>query len=289
MNPAAWILPNQREIRYRIGRISGLPPLIGALQQLLDLINSESASAKELEHIILYDPALSAKILRVANSSFYGSRGNVPTVARAIMLMGFDQVKSICLSTLMMKLCSDESALPPGQRERLWKHAFATARIASQIAQSKPLISKELAYVLGFLHDIGRMALAVHFNDYYRKVTSLAETQNIPPWFVEYESGLTHTEIGRYMCTKCALPEIFKRITEFHHQPHHSPSHTTEVTLVFLADVLANFGQFPEYAIDPFTLSCTQKLCLTQEEWKHCIKRSSAVWPQVDAFWALLK
>lgn len=205
------------------------------------------------------------------------------------MLMGFDQVKSICLSMLLMKLCSDESVLPPGQRERLWKHAFATARIASQIAQSKPLISKELAYVLGFLHDIGRMALAVHFNDYYRKVTSLAETQNIPPWFVEYESGLTHTEVGRYMCTKCALPEIFKRVTEFHHQPHHSPSHTTEVTLVFLADVLANFGQFPEYAIDPFTLSRTQELCLTQEEWKHCIKRSSAVWPQVDAFWALLK
>lgn len=289
MDAAARVLPDKQEIRHRVSKISKLPPLIGALQRLLDIIHGHTTSVRELEGIILYDQALSARVLQVANSSFYGSRGGVHTIARAIMLLGFDQVKSICLCLVLMRLCSDESILSTGQRERLWKHAFATARIAGEIARMKPWIDKELAYVLGLLHDLGRVALAIHFNEYYRMVSSLAETRKIPPWFAEYESGLTHTEIGCWMGTKWALPETFKRVMEYHHQPHRSPSHRSEVTLVFLADVLANSQQFPSYVHDPFTLSCTRQLCLTDEDWEHCIQRTSALWPQVDAFWALLE
>ncbi len=289
MNAAARVLPSKEEIRHRVSKITKLSPLIGALQRLLQLLYSETSSAGELERIILYDQALSARILQVANSSFYGSRGNVHTIARAIMLLGFDQVKSICLCLVLLKLYSDESVLSTSQRERLWKHAFATALMAGEITQMKPWIDKELAYVLGLLHDLGQMALAIHLNEYYRMVSSLAETRKIPPWFVEYESGLTHTEIGQMMCAKWALPETFKRVMEYHHQPHLSPSYRSEVTLVFLADVLANSREFPDYVHDPFTLSGTTQLCLTEEDWEHCIERTSGLWPQVDAFWELLK
>jgi len=289
MDKAAPVVPDKQEVRYRVAQISNLPLLIGALQRLLELINSEISSLRELERIIHYEQSFSAKLLRMANSAFYGRRGGVRTISQAIMVMGFDRVKSICLSMLLMQLCSDESALPPGQRERLWKHAFATASIASEIVQTKPWINKEFAYVLGLLHDIGRLPLAVHFNDYFQMVSSMAEIYKMPSWYVEYANGLTHTEIGRWMCIKWGLPESFARVTEFHHQPLRSPSHKSEVILVFLANVLANARLFPEYVNDPFTLSCTQKLCLTEEGWEHCIKQSSMVWPQVDAFWAMLK
>jgi len=70
MDAAAWVLPSKQEIRYRVSKITKLSPLIGALQRLLELLYSETSSAGELERIILYDQALSARILQVANSAF---------------------------------------------------------------------------------------------------------------------------------------------------------------------------------------------------------------------------
>lgn len=288
MDVAARLLPDKQEIRLRVSRISNLPPLMGALQRLLAIIHGQTTSVKELERIILYDQSLSARILQVANSSFYCSRGSVPTVARAILLLGFDQVKSICLCLILMRLYADDMVLSAVQREKLWKHAYATARIASEIARLRPWIDKESAYILGLLHDLGRVALAICFNEYYQMISSLAETRKAPPWFAEYESGLTHTEIGRWMCVKWGLPETFECVMAHHHQPHRSPSHKSEVALVHLADVLANSQQFPDYIHDPCTLSCTRQLCLTDEDWDHCIQYTSLLWPQVDAFWALL-
>lgn len=289
MDASLSVLPDKREALHRVAQIPELPPLAGALQRLLEVIYSEVASVGELESIILYDQALAAKILRLANSSFYGTRGTVHTIAQAIMLIGFDQVKSICLCVLLIQLYSDAPALTSSQRERLWKHAFATARMAGEVAQIKPWVGKELAYVLGLFHDLGRLTMAVHFSEYYRSVAEVAKVRKIPPWFVESECGITHMEIGGWMSTKWALPEVFRNVMTFHHQPHLSPSHKTEVSLIFLANILANGSQYSEYIRDQFTLACTHQLLFTEEDWEHCIERSSAIWPQVDAFWALLK
>ena len=282
-------IPSKQEIRYRIAQISDLPPVTGALQRLLEIIYNEVASLTELENVILYDQSLAAKVLTLANSSYYGRRSAVNTIAKAIMLVGFEQIKSICLSSILMQLCANGKNLEPKERERLWKHAFATALIAGEIVRTKPWIKRDLAYVLGLFHDIGRLAMAVHFIDYYNMVSDLADTRNIPQWAVESQWGITHTEIGRWMCIKWALPEMFRKVAEFHHQPHQSPSHRSEVTLVYLADVLADSERFPECVNDEHTLSCARQLLLTEEDWELCIERSRAVWPQVDAFWALLK
>jgi HD-like signal output (HDOD) protein len=289
METAFSALPGRQEAIHRVAGVADLPPLAGALERLLEVIYSEVASVRELESIILYDQALAAKLLRLANSSFYGSRGQVYTVAQAIMLIGFEQVKSICLCVLLMQLYSGAPALSAAQRERLWKHAFAAAHMAREVARVRPWVSKEVAYVLGLFHDLGRLTMAVHFKDYFHLITDLAKTRKIPPRLVESECGLTHTEIGGWMSVRWALPEVFTHVMEYHHKPHQSPDHKPEVTLIFLADVLANSEQYAEYLDDPFTLACARQLRLTEEDWEQCIERSSAIWPQVDAFWTLLK
>jgi HD-like signal output (HDOD) protein len=289
MNNSVPVVPDKQEMRYTIARIPDLPLVTGALQRLLEIIHNEVASVTELENVILYDQALAAKVLRLANSSFYGRRSSVDTITKAIMLVGFDQIKSICLCTILMQLFNDGKNLELNERERLWKHAFATALIAGEIVRTKPWIKKDVAYILGLFHDIGRLAMALHFGDYYRMVSELSESRNAPQWVVESQWGIAHTEIGRWMCIKWALPEMFRKVTEFHHQPHQSPSHRSEVTLIHLADILANSERFPECVNDQHTLSCARQLFLTEEDWELCIERSNAVWPQVHAFWSLLK
>lgn len=289
MDATLSFVPGREEAFYRVTQITDLPPLVGALQRLLEIIYSEVASVSELERIIVYDQALAAKVLRLANSSFYGTRGKVYTIAQAIMLIGFEQVKSICLCVLLMQLYSDAPGLSASHREKLWKHAFATARVAGQLVQVKPWLSKELAYALGLFHDLGWLTMAVHFGDYYRLVTDLAKTRKIPPWLAESECGITHTEIGGWMGVKWSLPEVFTRVMAYHHRPHQSPSHKSEVTLIFLANVLVNSREYAEYVNDQFTIACVHQLRLTDEDWEQCIERSNAIWPQVDAFWSVLK
>lgn len=289
MNATLSVVPGRQEAFHRVTQITDLPPLAGGLQRMLEVIYSEVASVGELERIILYEQALAAKLLRLANSSYYGTRGTVHTISQAIMLIGFEQVKSICLCVLLMQLYADAPTLGASLREKLWKHAFATSRVAAELARHKPWLTKELASVLGLFHDLGWLAMAVHFADYYQLVSDLAKARKIPPWLVEAECGIAHTEIGSWMSDRWALPEVFGRVMKYHHAPHLSPSHKSEAALIFLANVLVNSREYAEYLHDPLTISCAHQLHFTDEDWEHCIERSSAIWPQVEAFWAMLK
>jgi HD-like signal output (HDOD) protein len=280
---------NEQEVRSRVAQIRDFPMLTGAVQRLLEIIHAEIESERELETLILYDQVLSARVLRVANSVFYGTRGSIGTISRAMLQIGFQDVKSICLCYLLMQLCSDDSRLESSERERLWKHAFATAKIASEISRRRPWISGEKAYVYGLLHDFGRVAMAYSFGEHYRAIASLAELRGVPPWYVELQYGLTHTTIGRWIAAKWSLPEVFQRVMEFHHQPERSPSYGPEVRLIALADILANADRHPGLLDDPQTHAICRELFITEDEWDEYQEALAEIRVQVDQFWNLLK
>jgi HD-like signal output (HDOD) protein len=280
---------NEQEVRSRVAQIRDFPMLTGAVQRLLEIIHAEIESERELETLILYDQVLSARVLRVANSVFYGTRGSIGTISRAMLQIGFQDVKSICLCYLLMQLCSDDSRLESSEREKLWKHAFATAKIASEISRRRPWISGEKAYVYGLLHDFGRVAMAYSFGEHYRAIASLAELRGVPPWYVELQYGLTHTTIGRWIAAKWSLPEVFQRVMEFHHQPEKSPSYGPEVRLIALADILANADRHPGLLDDPQTHAICRELFITEDEWDDYQEALAEIRVQVDQFWNLLK
>jgi HD-like signal output (HDOD) protein len=276
------------EIHHQVCLIDDLPPLSGALQRLMEIIQNEVASPQELESIILYDQSLCARILRVANSTYYGRRGEVHTISRAVMSLGFQKVRSICLCALLMQLFADKDVLDRTQREMLWKHAFATARIAAEIALRRPWLGKEDAYVLGLLHDLGRVAMAVHFREQYQAVLELAEKRKLPLWCAESHCGLTHTEIGKWISIKWGFDEMLQRVMEFHHLPDKSPTCSPEVKVIYLADVLANSRDYPQFVDDEYALTCCKDLYIPEEEWSGYGGVLSDIWLEVDQLWNLL-
>ncbi len=94
------------EVRYQISQIKDLPPLPESLQRFISIIKDEIGSVEELESIVRYDQSLAVKILRIANSTYYGCRRNVKTLSKAILLLGLKQTKSICLYTLLTAVFS---------------------------------------------------------------------------------------------------------------------------------------------------------------------------------------
>ncbi len=279
--------PDYESIRYRVSRISELPPLIGALERFLKILSDGVESGRELEDLIEYDAGLSATMLCHANSSHYGMRSNVATIARAIEAIGFEQSKYLCVHALLVQLYIDKETLNPVEKEILWKHNFVTARMCREIARRRPWTTGDKAYLLGILHDLGRLAMALYVTDHYRQISTLAESRGIPFWFIESEYGLTHTSIGKWIAIKWAYPEVIQRVIEFHHAPYKSPSFQSEVKLVFLANALANSREHAEYLTDELTLSFLRELYITEEEWQLCTEKLNEVQLQADAMWTL--
>lgn len=281
--------PNEQEVRHRIARIRDLPSLSGSLQRLIEIIHDEIASPEEIESLIRYDQTLSARILRVANSSFYGMRGKVPTLSKAMILIGFEQVKSLCLCALLMDMCSAKDSIEPQEKERLWKHSFATARVASHLVRARPWVSPDKAYTLALLHDLGRVAMAFSLNDHYQAIWKLSRGSKIPLWYAELQYGLTHTVVGKWLATRWNLPEMFQMVMEFHHCPEKSPAYKAEVKLVALANILVNSVEDPDLLDDEMTTACRNELFIPEEEWEECRKRLQDISSEVDQLWALLR
>jgi len=281
--------PNEQEVRGRIARIRDLPSLSGSLQRLVEIIHDEVASPDEMESLIRYDQSLSARILRVANSTYYGMRGNVPTLTKAMILIGFEQVKSLCLCALLMDMCSTQDSIELEERERLWKHSFATARVASEMARKRPWVSPEKAYILALFHDLGRVAMAFSLQDHYRAIWGLSRNGKIPLWYAELQYGLTHTVVGKWLATRWNLPEVFQMVMEFHHFPEKSPAFKAEVKLVALANILVNSRENPELLDDEITSVYRKDLFIPETEWEACRKRLQDIWAEVDQLWTLLK
>ena len=262
------IFPDEREVRYQISQMRGLPLLSQSLQRLIEIAYDEVESADELESIILYDQGLTAEILRTANSTCYGCRGKIKNVSSAIVLLGLNKTKSICLGALFTNLFSNAPSNDPLLRENLWKHAFATSRIAVEMSKKRPWLNREDAAALGLIHDIGHLAMATYFPEHLSSILEIASNRKCPVWCVEMQFGLSHTKLGKYLASRWALPESFQAVIEYHHSPGRSRCCQAEIKLIYLADVLSNSRQFPELLADEATLSYLGELHIPVEEWR---------------------
>jgi HD-like signal output (HDOD) protein len=281
--------PNEQEVRHRIARIRDLPTLSGSLQRLVEIIHDEVSSPEELESLIRYDQALSARILRVANSTYYGMRGSVPTLSKAMIVIGYEQVKSLCLCALLMDMYSNPTSIDARERERLWKHSFATARVASEMARSRPWVSPEKAYILAFFHDLGRVAMAFCLQDHYQAIRQLSRNGRTPLWSAELQYGLTHTVVGKWLAARWSLPEVFQLVMEFHHFPEKSPAFKAEVKLVALANTLVNSREDPDLLEDESTSRYRKDLFIPDNEWDAGRERLGVIWAEVEQLWTLLR
>jgi HD-like signal output (HDOD) protein len=260
-----------------------------ALHRLLSVFQDESASIRKIEGMLQLDQSLCSKILRIANSSYYGFRGKITSLSRAMLVIGFDEVKVICFSLLLLELLSDKKILTAGQRERFWKKALVVAKIAAMMAGRRPWIGEEEAYCLGLLHDLGEVVMAVHLKDHYRRLQELARANDVPLWRAESLYGLGHGLVGRWLAVKWGLPEVFVRVLEFHHEPEAAPSFKAEVKMIHLANVLSDSREGPEMLKDAPTLEYCHDLCVSEEEWEEYEEQLPLIRAEVDQLWDLMK
>ena len=236
---------NERLKSQIMQKIEEIPSLPAIVYKVMELVNSEKSSASDFEKIVARDQALAARMLRMANSSFYSLSRKVSTISDAVVYLGHNTIRSLVLGASTSSLFKRSLPAYGYQREGLWQHANIVASLAREVASDAHLTSEEIesCYVSGLLHDIGKLVLGPFAQKQADNfITLIQEGKELID--VEKELlGFTHGEIGRILLDKWKLPRNLVETVHHHHQPEISTYALRETLAVSLANSISNqFG-----------------------------------------------
>jgi putative nucleotidyltransferase with HDIG domain len=239
-DPQAMTPLPAEETRRLVQRIVDLPTLPIVVPQVLRLVEDHRSSAGDLARVIGSDQALATRILRLANSAFYGFRREIVTINHAVVLLGFDTVRSIVLAATVFETLSDGDVVSSFDREQFWLHVGAAAAAARRVAKSLRVADPEAAFVGGLLHDVGKVVLDRFFHRRYAEAARVATA--MPCLIREAETALftvNHAEVGRWLTERWRFPAAIVEPVTYHHRPAAaSPDYRALAGVVHLADIL---------------------------------------------------
>lgn len=220
-------------------RLEDLPTLPRILLRITELLNDPKASARDLALVITEDPVLTARLLRIVNSSFYGLPQRVATVTTAIVLLGFEAIRHLLLTASVFDLFPAKNRSARRFLEQLWDHALGCAVGAKALGRLQRRERLEELFVAGLLHDIGKIVVMVLFPAEGAEALRRTAREGLP--LLEAEAsvlGFDHTHAGRLLAERWNLPPRLVAAIAFHHAPNAAGAGDT-AAVVHAADVFA--------------------------------------------------
>lgn len=210
-----------------------LPTMPHVASMVLQKLGNPNTSPKELHQTISADQALAARVLKVANSPLYGCSRAINRLTDAVVIMGFDSLRSLVMSSVMQDLFKSF-----GLTEKLlWEHSFGCAAISKHIAKVIKYPKVEEAFLAGLLHDIGKVVLNLKIPDKTREIVQ--EVYNNPDVsFMQAEQemfGFNHAQVGKLIARKWNFAETIEETIGCHHDPR-------QARILPVLTVIVNFG-----------------------------------------------
>jgi len=201
-------------------RIDELPTLPTILHKLLRLTEDPKTGAQDIHDAIAHDAALTSKILKVANSAYYGFPQKISDLERAIALLGFNMVKSLAVSVGVLNNMPNGNGPSTFSREGLWIHSMAVGTGMKMLGEKCNRGEEESLFVVGLLHDIGKVVLDQFFPDDFAQVLKNIKDGEGEFLFQEEREiiGLDHGEIGGMLLERWKFPDVVRLPIAFHHK-----------------------------------------------------------------------
>jgi len=187
-------------------RVEDLPPLPAVAARVMGMAEDEKTSALDLAHVLSTDQALTAKLIRLSNSAYYGFARKVSTVREAVLILGFKQVRQVAVSSSIMNAFTGRKVEgDPFDLDLFWGHSVAVAVAAEAVAKATRTAKPEDAFTAGILHDIGRLVLRRAMPAEFRQAVEMARSKGMSLHAAEVlTTGYAHDDVGR------ALGELWK-------------------------------------------------------------------------------
>jgi diguanylate cyclase (GGDEF)-like protein len=200
-----------------------LPSLPTIAIEVIDLVQQKDVNIKQIAHTISHDPALSSKILKTVNSSFYGQAHSIATVSHALVILGLNSVKTLALGFSLVPNLK-HSGGDGFDHMAFWRRSLYTAVAARTLARQAGLPQQEEVFLGGLLQDLGMLAMNQALGDDYRKILSTAGVDHNRLWVLEQERfEADHAEIGGALAERWNLPPVLVNPIRFHEQPDSAP------------------------------------------------------------------
>jgi len=209
-----------KELETAIMTAADLPTIPVVAIKVMQLIESEKASAEELAKVVASDPAVAARVLKISNSAFYGCQRQIQTLSSAIVILGFSTLRSLVVAASVKQVYK-----PYGLTEKmLWEHSFAAGLAAKIIASQTRAVNEEEAFLAGLFHDIGKIIMNTLDRDKFQEVMQHCYNEGVS--FKEAERGVYpfgHEEVGAYVIKKWNFPDLLTRAILLHHSLEFDP------------------------------------------------------------------
>jgi len=225
------------------------------------LVNNNSSSISDIARLIETDPALTIRLLKLVNSSYYGFESSIDTVTRAISMIGIYELRDLALATATANSFNGLDQRLPDMRQ-FQRHSLYTGLCAKLLADQCKQTRTESFFVSGLLHDVGKLLLSLAMPELCTRIHENTIISDAIPYLLEREElGYTHAEIGGLLAEQWQLPENLVNAIRYHHGPGHARRYQLDATIVHVANFIA-------HSMDPEdSLYATSVTPLDPESW----------------------
>lgn len=274
-----------------LDKVNDLPTLPTVYMRISDLLKRDDASVKEIGDVIATDQAITTKILRLVNSTFYGFSRKIVSIQQAIVLMGFNTIRNTVLS---VSVFDEFSGADNGNfnLNRFWHHSIACGIISATVDKILNTGFRDEVFVSGLLHDIGKIILNKYFSAEFTQI--LAHAKENSTSFYESERaiiGFSHNDVGEYLCDKWKLPFPLLESVALHHQPDNIRSNPKLVSIIHMADIFSYYLQsgylndFKQPQLSPFIL---EELDIKKENVRDLFKETKQEYEKSKELFSLI-
>ncbi len=229
-----------------IEKISSFPTLPIMASKLMGLLNDAEISASEIGRVIQYDPALTANLLKAANSAYLGQSRSVDSLSEAFFRLGTKWVYQMSVSSLIYSNLNRPVSGYELSGEALWRHSVAVAQMSDIFCEQLKIKGSGMVFTAGLLHDIGKMILGEFVSESFEDIEAIVINEKIP--FEEAEKrviGMDHAEVGGMIAERWNFPPAIVETIRWHHQPEKAAIQSDTIDIVHVADatcLIQGFG-----------------------------------------------
>lgn len=229
-------------VQITMQRVSAVATLPAVALRIMRIAEDPTATAEAFHAVLSTDPALTARVLKVVNSAFYGRSSAVSSTRAAIQLLGVNAVRNIAIAASLTKMFRGGRAVAGFDPSALWVHSIAVGAAAQRLATMSGRVPPEEALLAGLLHDIGILvAMQAWLPEFTAVICAVTESSAVSFTTAESEIvGATHEAFGEALCAEWRFPPVFAQVCAHHHDPLSVPlADRLLPALVHVADVLA--------------------------------------------------
>jgi putative nucleotidyltransferase with HDIG domain len=259
----------KQAMRQRLRDIQSLPTLPPIVARLNQMVEDEDVTALQLGLVIEKDQVLTSKLLKMVNSSFFGFPQRISTVPNAIVLLGFNVIKTLIVSSSIFEVMQSSDV-------GLWEHSLGCATAAGILAKRLKIKNPEEVSTAGLIHDLGKIVIRSEIPEEYARIKEAVRNREIPMREAEIEFlGIGHGEIGGWLSQQWNLPARLVQAIEYHHHPEDAPEYREIAGIVHFSDTLIRaigFGFGGDPWVPPLDRHAWNRLKFSRTETKEILR-----------------